>query len=431
MGYKKRNGKGRKFFLSTLFWSFLILNMLVFSALSVYSAEPIKVGGLFVLSGVTGSAGELQVKSAKSAAEVIKDQGGIINGQNFEFKILDNEGKADVVVRQIKRLVNTEGYKFVLVGGNTATCAAVQNIAHELDAVIIDVVAMSNFLRGKDCKKNVFLAAAPVNVTLRALAKRIVKDKFTGLRWAGLDPDYSFGHDSWESFSKYIKEYDPSAQLIGPRYFPFREPNLVPHIEGVIASKPTGIFSSAWAGDLHNIINQGAPRGLFKEAILATYDILEALRIGGGKHVPKTTIVSDRECWAVNPDSPQSRKIYQEKYWKMYGERPIYQQSCSYDGVIILAEAIRKAKSMDVSKVIGAIEGLEYSGSLGKSVVRAGDRQVEYPYQPTYRLIAAPGEPKPSWLKVPEGGWKMVDPYGITGNYDPPGFFGCPFAGKK
>jgi len=431
MDFNKAEKKEGFTFLGRVWIGMLIFGIIGLATGPVYAAKPIKVGIMAVLSGVTGSAGELQVRTMKTASDIIKKQGGVIGGRNFEFKIIDNEGKADVTIRQAKRLVDKEGYKFLIVAASTSTCAAIQHIAQQLDAVIIDVVAMSTFLRGnKYCAKNIFLTASPVNVELRALAKRIVRDGKTGLRWAGLNPDYGFGHDSWEYFTKYIKEFDPTAKIAANRYFPFREPNMVPYIEGILADKPDALFSAAWAGDLYNILSQGAPRGLFKETILATYDMMEVLRIGGGNMVPKTTYVTSRECWKINPTSPDSRKIYQEKYWELYGERPIYQQSCSYDGIMILAEGIRKAGSTDVDKVIEAIEGLEYSGSLGKSVVRPGDRQVVYPFSPTYKLIAAPGEPKPDWLKVPDGGWKMVEPEGMTGCYDPADAFGCPFAKK-
>jgi len=409
----------------SIYISILLLVISIVTGGSVYSAtnEPIKVAHNALLTGPVGIVGELSDRAIRAAIEVIRDEGGVINGRNFELKTVDSEGRVDVEIRNLRRLV-AEGYKFIIDSGSTAQCGAAQHAAPGLNAVIINVSAMSTFLRGPDYyQKNFFLTTMPNDAVVKALVKRLVEEGYTGLRWVGLNPDYGFGHDSWTMFKKFLKEYDPTAEIVGELFHPFREANMVPYIEKALAANPGAIMSSSYGGDLYNILSQAAPRGLFKDTILATFDIMEGLKIGAGEVVP-TTVVAARECWAINPSSPLSRKKYQEKYWKIYGEKPIYHQSCSYDGLIILAEAIRKAGSTDVDKVISALNNLEYSGSLGKSIVREGDHQVEYPFVPTYKVVPAPGEPKPDWLRVPKGGWKLVEPYGIPGCFPPPEAYG-------
>jgi branched-chain amino acid transport system substrate-binding protein len=423
-GRRMGKGKGRNWMVSVSVF-FLLVGWMTGHSLA--QPKPIKVGVSEVLTGPTGIMGELSVKAIKAAAEVIKDEGGLIDGRNFEIKVVDNEANVENTLRQVRRFVESEGYQFVIVGGGTHLAKALQNEASKLDAVFTDTDAMSTFLRGKSATPNVWLSAMPLNIVLKAVARRIVDEGHTGLRWVGLNPDYAFGHDSWEWFTKYIKEFDPKAQIGKGIFHPFREANMIPYIEKAIEDKPTALYVSSFATDMYNILEQGSPRGLFKNSIMATYDLLEVLKIGGGGDVlPDTTFVADREYWEVNPNHP-SRKKYQDKYWQMYGEKPVYLQSCSYNALYMIAEGVRKARTTKRDAVVKAMEDMKFEGAHGSEVARAGDRQVQYPYVPTYILKKAPGEPKPAWLKVPKGGWKVVKPMGVAGWY-PANMFESPLA---
>jgi branched-chain amino acid transport system substrate-binding protein len=396
----------------------IVMFFLVGSSISYSANEPIKVGVVAQLSGATSINGELTVKALKAAIEVINKQGGVIDGRNFELKVLDNEGNPDVNNRQVKELVQKEGYSLIVTDGTTACIAALQNIASELDAVIIDGSAMSTPLRDKDHRQeNVFLASMPVDAVLKALVERIVEDGYTGMKWGGLNPDYGFGHDSWDSFTKYMKKMDPTATFVDSVYFPFKGNNLVPYIQRAMVSDPDGIFTSAFAGDVFNLLKQGTPRGLFKGKILTTYDIFEVIKSGGARYLPDTIISSDREGWMVNPEFPASRKEYQDTYMELFGEKPIYHQSCAYDSIFVLAEVIRKIHSTDYKEIISALNGLEYSGSLGISFVRESDHQIVYPFVPTYKVVSSPDEEVPYWINAPYGGFKVIDAIGIEGTF--------------
>ncbi len=414
-----------------------ILFRIVFAAMAIFvlmslpcyaQPKPIKIGVSDILSGPTGILGILGRQAIQVAQEVIREEGGVIEGRNFEISFMDNEASVENTIRQIRRFVESEGTKFIIMGGGTHLAKAVQNEAPKLNAFIVEHSAMATFLRGKTAQRNMWFCGYPDNVVVRAVVTRVVEEGHTGLRWTGLNPDYGFGHDCWELFKKYIKELDPTATIGAGVFHPFREANMVPYIEKAIQDKPGGIFCVSYANDTYNILEQGTPRKLFQNVVFASFDMMNTLKIGGGGDIlPEKTIASQNEYWEVNKDYP-SRKKYIDKYFQLFGEAPIYTGCSAFNGPYLIASAIRKAGTADdVDKVIRAAEDLKFEGAHGKELLRAGDRQVQYPYTPTYILKRAPGEPKPAWLKVPKGGWKVEKPKGVTGWY-PANMYGSPFA---
>ena len=97
---------------------------------------------------------------------------------------------------------------------------------------------------------------------------------------------------------------------------------------------------------------------------------------------------------------------------------PAHQIGKSYLAFMFLAEAIRKAKSVDVEEVIKAWEGLEMKSIVGPLVMRACDHQVITPIS-VAEVRKGPGEyyqfpfvGKPTVI-APEKG---AVPPGETGN---------------
>jgi branched-chain amino acid transport system substrate-binding protein len=414
-----------------------ILFRIVFAATTIFmlmslpcyaQPKPIKIGVSDILSGPTGILGILGRQAMQCAQEVIREEGGVIEGRNFEIAWMDNEANVENTMRQIRRFVESDGTKFIVMGGGTHLAKAVQNEASKIKAFIVEHNAMGTFLRGKTAQRNMWFCGYPDNVVVRAVATRVVEEGHTGLRWTGFNPDYGFGHDCWELFKKHIKELDPTATIGAGVFHPFREANMVPYIEKAIQDKPGGIFCVSYASDTYNFLEQATPRKLFQNVIFASFDMMNTLKIGGGGDIlPEKTIAGQNEYWEVNKDYP-SRKRYIDKYFKMFGEAPIYTNCSAFNAPYLIASAIRKAGTADdIDKVIQAAEDLTFEGAHGKELLRAGDRQVQYPYTPTYILKRAPGEPKPTWLKVPKGGWKVEKPKGVPGWY-PANEYGSPFA---
>ena len=97
---------------------------------------------------------------------------------------------------------------------------------------------------------------------------------------------------------------------------------------------------------------------------------------------------------------------YKEKY---NGESPAYTSADQYMVIQLMAAAINKAKSTDVSAVRTALAGLETDTVLGKVEVRAADHQTMRPIAVTQVVTGADGKPVYA-IKEIEAGSGIIPP---------------------
>ncbi len=78
-------------------------------------------------------------------------------------------------------------------------------------------------------------------------------------------------------------------------------------------------------------------------------------------------------------DKPEARK-FEDSFYKISGGKwPIEQLWLGYQTMMMYVEAVKKAGSLDVEKVIKAFEGLTWEGPAGTVTMRAKDHQAIQP----------------------------------------------------
>jgi branched-chain amino acid transport system substrate-binding protein len=93
-----------------------------------------------------------------------------------------------------------------------------------------------------------------------------------------------------------------------------------------------------------------------------------------GKEMP-TGLIVDQRYYFHWPTSKRNQEFV-KAYMADYKDYPSAWAAEGYDGVYFLAEAIKKAGSLDTDKVIAALEGLTIDAPRGKSTLRKEDHQL-------------------------------------------------------
>lgn len=75
---------------------------------SAYAEDPIKIGGIYILSGSAATYGEFAQKGIDLAVSEINESGGIL-GRDIEMIYEDSQGKASVAIQAARKLVYSEG----------------------------------------------------------------------------------------------------------------------------------------------------------------------------------------------------------------------------------------------------------------------------------------------------------------------------------
>lgn len=338
-------------------------------------SEPIKIGEINILSGAFAAYGKSGKQGAELAIDEINKAGGVL-GRKLTLTQVDSQGKPDVGAQEARRLILNEKVNVLFGIDSSGVALAVAPLTQEYKIPLVVTHAATPKLT-EQCLPYVFRTSN--NARMDAFAAADLAAKLPYKRWANIGPDYEFGHASWEDFISRLKQLKPDVQVVSEQWPKGGESNYTPFITALLQAKPEAVFSSLWAGDLVSFTRQANAFGFFKQIKLFEDVIgasLESL-VPLGKEAPRGALYSTR-YWFLYPDT-KGNKAFVDAYRKRFNEYPSYNAEEHYAGIHMLAEAIKKAGSLNpdaIKKAFEANGGMRYDAPEGTKWMRPADHQV-------------------------------------------------------
>jgi branched-chain amino acid transport system substrate-binding protein len=373
------------------------------AATDVSAEDTIKIGALLIDSGPLAGLKESQTKAIALAIEQINAAGGA-DGRKLEADFITYPGTPDTAVDGATRAVQKDGAIFITGMDTSAVSPALAAKLPALGALMVEVYAQADGLTGKGCSANFFRANVNDSIIMNADGK-FLKDK--GVRkWDIIAVDYSSGHDAADKFKAMVASQGGS---IGKVLFATNgTADFGAKISELGSDPADGLFVTIFGSDAINLAKQQAQFGLFKK-----YKMV----LGNSFVIPQTlpaqgdAVLGVYQTLGFVPGFPGAQaeafvKSYKEKY---NGESPAYTSADQYMAIQLMAAAINKAKSTDVSAVRTALAGLETDTVLGKVEVRAADHQTVRPIAVTQIVAGADGKPAYE-IKEIEAGPDIIPP---------------------
>ena len=352
------------------------LCFILVSFVGAHAASTAKIGFTYIMSGPFSAYGQFAKQGAELAIAEINAAGGI-NGRTVEGFFEDSRGKADVALRAIRKLVYQEKVDMLIGLDSSGVAKTVVPSIEQMKTPLIITHAATPDVTGSVCNKYTFRISLNLSQNVKAAA---LLAKETGAKkWTTVGPDYSFGHQSWEYFEKYLQELNPATTFL-PKdqvaFPPFKTTDFSAYITKVMSSKPDGVFISLWGGNLIDFIRQAGDMGFFKgdyEVLFSLGAATEVLTALGDK-MPEGLWVGTR-YWFLANDSAMNQK-FSSDYFKKYGAYPSYNAHGAYSAVYAYKAAAEKAKSFDKMAIVNALEGLEIEIPTGVIKFRKEDHQA-------------------------------------------------------
>ena len=348
--------------------------MLLVLASAASAADTIKLGGMYPLSGRAEGLGRECKLGAEQAVEEINAKGGVL-GKKFELLSADDKANVQESVNLSKRYIQKDGVNFLFGVVSSGGSLAVAEVAKQEKVIFMDTVASTDTLTKEKWNRYTFRAGTCNSQEANSLAMYAAKKYPKLTKFYNIGPDYEYGRTMWDIFKARTKEQNAKAEFIGEQWPKLFIPDYTSYINAILQAKPDAVYCSLWGGDLVAFIKQAKPYGLFDKMkwIIATGgDITVAKALG--KDMPTGLIVDQRYYfhWPNTKRNQEFVKAYQAEF-KDY---PAAWAAEGYDGVYFLAEAIKKAGSLDADKVIAALEGLTLELPRGKATLRKEDHQL-------------------------------------------------------
>lgn len=366
--------------------------------------DPIELGFISVFSGRIAMLGETGFKGAELAVADINEAGGVL-GRELRISHKDTAANPEQAVRSARDFVLQDEVDFLIDGSSSNESFAVSQAAPQLDTVVISTASEADSLtEKKNFQPRVFRAAR--STWLDGIANAQYGKTLGFKNWMSISPDYAYGRDCTNRYFDALKQEQPGVQVGNQLWPALFEPDYTPLIQQILQRKPEAVYSCLWGGDLVAFIQQAQPFGLFDKTTFVTPAFADSLVIEAlGSKVPAGIHSASR--FALGSPPTDANKKFDSDYRAKYGEGPTNWSVQGYIGVQLLAEAIKKADSIEADDVAGALEGLEMADSPW------GDVQLRDKDHTLIRYDVRWGVTKPSGNEYPidftfEADWDTV-----------------------
>ena len=358
-------------------WLIPVVAALLLGMVSVQAeARNIKVGIVDTYSGPPAVYGNDALNGFKLALEEINKEG--VLGGKIEFTTRDEKFKVDIALNMAKELVMRENVD-VLVGtiNSGASLAISEGVARKEKIPFIVWTAKDEKITGEAGHRYVFSTAENTAMAGKAGGMGLAKLPYKRYWIAG--DDYAYGHAIANAAWRNLKALKPDVERIGQSWWKIGEPDLVPYFTSIMAAKPDAVIFCTGGASMTNALKALQSTGM--AAMIPSWihtaidhSVLKPL----GAEAPEG-VMGTIQYLFYYPQTPEN-KAFVDAFEKAFGNPPGFPAFNAYITAHLIAEAYRKAGTIDKEKFIDAMEGLKVKSPVGGMVeMRACDHQAVYP----------------------------------------------------
>jgi branched-chain amino acid transport system substrate-binding protein len=371
--------KVKKSLLAVAVFFFVVSGSLIFcpGGAMAQQKEPIIFAQIDPFSGPFKDVGVEGSWGVEYAVDQINAKGGLL-GRPVKLIKYDDQFRPDVAVRVARKAVLEDGAKVLFQLSSSAIALALSKVAPELKVVHVVANAEADEITGVDFQPNTFRVGMSTSMHSAILAQYFTQSQYK--RFYLINMDYAFGHAVSDSFKKIFQKLKkPDQEIVGDDFHPVATKDFGPYISKALAAKPDVVITGNFGPDLTGVVKQGRALGL--KAMIGTYYLDHPIWLSQLGDAALNTMVGGNYTATVNTKSNQDFiKSYQAWFKKAHpNESPGYlAPNTSWtlgEGVLFIAEAIKKAGSTDADKIIKAMEGMSHDSAVGKQTMRACDHQ--------------------------------------------------------
>ena len=338
-------------------------------------AKTIKVGVIDCYSGPAAMFGNDALNGFKLALKEINQKG--VLGNKIEFFTRDTKFKVDIALNMAKQLVLREDVDILVGTINSGAALAVSEAVAKREKVPFIVwISKSENITGKKGHRYVFSVGENSAMAGKSGGVGLATKPYVKYWIAG--DDYEYGHAIADAAWRNLKARKPEVKLIGKSWWKLGEPDLIPYITSILAAKPDAVIFATGGGSMVNIMKTIKTTGMNKKVAIYIHTATDHAVLNPlGIHAPEG-VMGTMDYHFYYPDI-SANKRFVKAFKAAYGNPPGFPAFHGYNTANFIAEAYKKAGSVDKEKFIDALEGLKIQSPVGRIEMRACDHQVILP----------------------------------------------------
>ena len=335
------------------------------------AGDTIKVGILHSLSGTMAISETVLKDTVLMAIDEINAKGGLL-GKKLEPVIVDPASNWPLFAEKTKQLLTQDKVDVIFGCWTSVSRKSVLPVLEELNGLLFYPVQYE----GEELSKNVFYTgAAPNQQAIPAVDYLMSKDGGGAKRWILLGTDYVYPRTTNKILRAYLKSKGVADKDIDEKYTPFGHSDyqtIVADIKKFSAGGKTAVVST---------INGDSNVPFYKElgnAGLKAKDVpVVAFSVGEEelRGVDTKPLVGHLAAWNYFQSIKNPANTEFIAKWSAYAkakklpgsDKPLTNDpmEATYIGINMWKQAVEKAKSTDVDKVIAAMAGQTFKAPSG------------------------------------------------------------------
>ena len=334
----------------------LVMLSALVAASTALAQDTIKIGAITSVTGRFAEFGKQQLAGFKVGVEEVNRKGGV-NGKKIELIIEDNASDVNKGLAAAERLVNAGVPIVINEYASSLVKAQAQYLARQKVPVL--VVTSSGDDITKPGNDYVYRLNQPATEYARAIFNIFRDNKIKTV--AMIAGTGAFEKSVAEAAVEFAKEY--GIQLVENQTYDRGINDFRPVLNRIKGKNPDAVFMVSYAEDSVALMRQSREVGV-KPRIFAGGAAGFALPdfIKGAGDAAENVITAT--AWVPELRYPGTQKLNVDLTKALKGE-PTYHAAQAYAGVIVAAEAIKRAGSTDREKVKAALGNIKMSTAFG------------------------------------------------------------------
>ncbi|GLI32938.1 ABC transporter substrate-binding protein [Desulforhabdus amnigena] len=358
----------------------------------VWAEETIKVGIILPLTGGQAAFGEIEKNSFELALEEINAAGGI-NGKKLELLFEDDTGKPEVARSAAEKLINKD--KVVMLGGGygSSETFAIAGVAQQNRIPFLINTGSADKITEQKWDY-VFRLNQPVSdysLGLETFLASVVQPKTAAI----LFEDSAFGSGGAKTFQETCDRM--GIKVVLSEGYSKGGMDFKPLLVKVKEANPDLIYMISYVMDAALLMTQSME-----------LRIMPKLFVGGGagftlpefsKNAGKAAeMVFSATLWYQTLPYPGAMEYY-EKFVKKFGKDTEYHGAEAYSAAYVIADTLKRTKSMDPKDVRDALAATDMKTVFGPVKFVTDGKKINQNKLPTYLVQWSNGKLELVWPK--------------------------------
>lgn len=354
---------------------------LAFAGTAASAQDNIRIGFIDPLSGPFAATGSNGLVNWEFAVEyLVNEQGGVLDGRNFEVVPFDNKISPKESLIQLQVAID-QGINYIVQGNSSGVANALTEAVNKHNrrnpdnrVLYLNYAAVDPALTNDKCNFWHFRTDANADIKMDALTDVIAQDDSIESVYV-IGQDYSFGKAVSAAANRFLEEKAPNVEIVGDELHPIgKVKDFTPYARKIVNSGADAVITGNWGSDMLGLGKAIIEAG-FTGPIFTYYGAADGITAAFGESGDGIVrLVAEGE---LNPPPSEEAEAIIKAFEEKHPDANISQPRI-FNTVKMLATAIEQAgASDDVVAVANALEGMRIDGVWGGELyMRPEDHQL-------------------------------------------------------